>query len=111
MMKMNGLMLACLFSFAGAAPMALRAAEKTETPAAVVKVVGYLVKIEVAADGKSAVATLLVKGKKVPIFISDALTLKKFKINKIRTDDEIKCSYKTVDGQNVSVSFLRAAGC
>ncbi|MDD5301739.1 MAG: hypothetical protein PHS14_01410 [Elusimicrobia bacterium] len=110
MTKMNGLVLAGLFAFAGAAPSALRAADKSEAPA-VVTVTGYLIKIDVAADGKSAETILLVKGKKVPITITDALTLKKFKIKKIRTDDEIKCKYKTVDGKNVSSSFLRTAGC
>ena len=108
MMKMTGLVLAGLFAFAGASP--LRAAEKSEA-SEVVTVVGYLIKIDVAADGKSAEATLLVKGKKTPIFISDALTLKKFKVKKIRTDDEIRCKYKVIDGKNVSVSFLRTAGC
>lgn len=111
MTNMTGLILAALFAFAGALPSLALAAEKPAAEADVVKVVGYLIKIEVAADGKSAEATLLVKGKKIPIFISDALTLKKFKVNKIRTDDEIKCSYKTVDGKNLSTSFLRTAGC
>lgn len=103
------MIVAALLLGAGASPA--RAAEKSTAEPAVVKVVGYLVKLEVAADGKSAVATLLVKGKKVPIQVTDELTLKKFKVKKIRTDDEIKCSYKEVDGKNLSVSFLRAAGC
>ena len=110
MTKMSGLMLAGLFVFAGAAPSALRAAEKSEE-AEVVKVTGYLIKLDVAADGKSAETVLLVKGKKVPVRVTDALTLKKFKVKKIRVDDEIKCKYKTVDGKNISLSFLRAAGC
>lgn len=110
MAKMNWLIVAGLIAFAGTAPAALRAAEKSEE-AAVVKVTGYLISIDVAADGKSAETVLLVKGKKVPVHVKDALTLKKFKTKKIRTDDEIKCKYKTVDGKNISVSFLRAAGC
>jgi hypothetical protein len=52
-----------------------------------------------------------VKGKKVPIFIKDSLTLKKFKTKKIRTDDEIRCKYKTIEGKNISSSILRTAGC
>ena len=47
----------------------------------------------------------------MPVYVTDALTLKKFKIKKIRTDDEIKCKYKAVDGKNLSLSFLRTAGC
>lgn len=111
MTKLNAVVLAGLFAFAGAAPSALRAAEKNEAAAEIVKVTGYLISIDVAADGKSAETVLLVKGKKVPVLVKDALTLKKFKVKKIRTDDEIKCKYKTEDGKNISVSFLRAAGC
>lgn len=111
MTKMNWLIAAGLIACAGAAPPALRAAEKSEEAAEVVKVTGYLLAIDVAADGKSAETVLLVKGKKVPIHVKDALTLKKFKIKKIRTDDEIKCKYKNADGKNLSLSFLRAAGC
>jgi hypothetical protein len=111
MFKMKTLVLAGLVGLCAAATPA-RAADKPAAAADVVKVVGYLIKIDVAADGKSAVATLLVKGKKVAVDLTDALTLKKFKVKKIQTDDEIKCSYiKTVDGKNLSVSFLRAAGC
>jgi hypothetical protein len=110
MAKLNWLILAGLVACAGAVPSALRAAEASEAPAEV-KVTGYLVKLDVAADGKSAETVLLVKGKKIPIQVTDALTLKKFKIKKIRIDDEIKCKYKTVDGKNISLSFLRAAGC
>ena len=110
MTKLNAVVLAGLFAFAGAAPSAVRAAEKSEE-AAVVKVTGYLISIDVAAGGKSAETVLLVKGKKVPVLVKDALTLKKFKVKKIRTDDEIKCKYKNEDGKNISVSFLRAAGC
>jgi len=110
-MKIKILLLAGLVGLCAAAPSAARAAE-TSAAADEVKVVGYLTKIDVAADGKSAVATLVVKGKgKIAIFVSDELTLKKFKVKKIRTDDEIKCSYKEVDGKNLSVKFLRAAGC
>lgn len=108
MRTLKGLMLAAAVACAAAAaPGAARAAE---TSPDVVKIVGYVTKIDVAADGKSAVATLLVKGKRIPITIKDELTLKKFKIKKIRPDDEIKCSYRPGEN-NLSVSFLRTAGC
>lgn len=110
MTKIQTLILAGLVGLCAAMPRAARAQGKS-TAADAVKVVGYLIKIDVAADGKSAVATLLVKGKKIPIYVADELTLKKFKVKKIQTDDEIKCTYKEVDGKNLSVSFLRAAGC
>jgi hypothetical protein len=109
-MKIRTMILAGFVGLCAAYPPAARAADKS-TAADAVKIVGYLIKVDTAADGKSAVATLLVKGKKIAIFVADELTMKKFKVKKIRTDDEIKCSYKEVDGKNLSVSFLRAAGC
>lgn len=77
-----------------------------------IKVVGIVVKIEMASpDAKEAVATLKVKGKMLPITITDELTLKKFRIKKIQPGDEIRCLYKVEDGKNISTSFLRTAGC
>lgn len=110
-LMMSTLILAGLFgACAASAPAASAAAASKESDP--VKVTGYLVKIEVAKDGKSAMATLVVKGKgKLEILVDDSLTLKKFKVKKIRTDDEIKCSYETVEGKMHSVKFLRAAGC
>jgi hypothetical protein len=109
----NAVVLAALFALAGArTPEPARA--ESSAKAEVVKVVGYLVKIDKAPDGKSALATLLVKGKKIVVFISDSLTLTKFKIGKIRKDDEIRCKYEPgagKDGSNLSVYFRRTAGC
>lgn len=77
-----------------------------------IKVVGTVVKIEMASpEAAEAIATLKVKGKMVPITISDKLTLSKFKNKKIQPGDEIRCFYKVVDDKNVSVSFLKTAGC
>lgn len=110
-MGMKTLALAALVGLGAGAPAVARAAQGAET-GDVVKIVGYLVKLDVAPDGRSAVATLLVKGKRIAIDVVDELTLKKFKIKKIRPDDEIKCQYRpSADGKNLSVSFLRAAGC
>jgi hypothetical protein len=75
------------------------------------KLIGTVVKIEVAEDGKSAVATLKAKGQMTPITITDELTLNKFKIKKIKKGDEIRCLYKVDGDKNLSVSFKRTAGC
>lgn len=97
---------------AGAFGLAAGTGWTAETPVSQeTTVVGYLLKVQTAADGKSATATLLVKGKKVDIFVKDDLTLNKFKIKKIRNDDEIRCKYHAEDGKNVSDSFKRTAGC
>ncbi len=109
----KAVVLAALCALSGAAAPAAARAESTAAAKAV-KVVGYLVKLDKATDGKSVLATLLVKGKKVVVSVQDALTLTKFKIGKIRKDDEIRCKYEPgagKDGANLSVSFLRTAGC
>lgn len=112
MRRMKTLALAGAVGFFAAARAAESRAAATAAAADVVKVVGYLVKIDAAPDWTSAVATLVVKGKgRIAILVTDELTMKKFKVKKIRTDDEIKCSYREADGKNLSVSFLRAAGC
>lgn len=76
-----------------------------------VKVVGPVVKIEMAADSKSAVAILRVKGQMVPIQIEDELTLNKFRIKKIQIGDEIRCIYSDGTGKHLSKTFRRTAGC
>lgn len=90
-----------IFSFASSA----RAEE--------LKMVGTISKIELAADGKSAVAVLkdTKSGAEVPILITDELTLDKFKDKRIVVDDEIRCRYDNETGKNVSKSFKKTAGC
>lgn len=78
-----------------------------------VKMVGVITKIELATDGKSAVATLKdnKSGDSVNIVITDDLTLDKFKDKKIVDGDEIRAKYDTQNGKNVSKSFKKTAGC
>lgn len=77
------------------------------------KMVGTISKIEMAADGKSAIAVLkdTKSGTEVPIFINDELTLDKFKDKRIVADDEIRCRYDNESGKNLSKSFKKTAGC
>lgn len=77
------------------------------------KMVGTITKIEMAVDSKSAVAVLkdTKSGAEVPIFITDDLTLDKFKDKRIIVDDEIRCRYDNESGKNLSKSFKKTAGC
>jgi len=77
------------------------------------KMVGPITRIEMAADGKSAVAVLKdsKSGAEVPILITDELTLDKFKDKRIVSGDEIRCRYDNESGKNLSKSFKKTAGC
>ena len=77
-----------------------------------VTIVGPVTKIELAKDGKSAVATLKDNkgGALVPISITDDLTLDKFKDKRIQVGDEIRTRFEKGD-KNLSKSFKKTAGC
>lgn len=76
-------------------------------------VVGPVTKIEMSADGKSAVATLkdVKTGNEVRVEIADELTLDKFKDKRIVEGDEIRTRFERRDGHNGSKSFKKTAGC
>ena len=77
------------------------------------KMTGTISKIELAADGKSAVAVL--KDSKtealVTITISDELTLDKLKDKRIVEGDEIRTKYEKSGDTNSSKMFKKTAGC
>jgi hypothetical protein len=76
------------------------------------RALGPVTKITVAADGKSAVATMTdLKSKEVhEITITDELTLDKFKNKVINVGDEIRARFGD-DPKKSSKSFKKAAGC
>ena len=76
-----------------------------------VKMVGVITKLKVAADGKSAQATLkdAKSGELITINISDDETLDKFKDKRIQEGDEIRAKYDNAG--NKSKSFKKTAGC
>ena len=78
-----------------------------------VKIVGVITKIELAADGKSAVATLKdnKSGESIAITVTDELTLDKFKDKRIVDGDEIRTKYDNEGGKNISRIFKKTAGC
>lgn len=77
------------------------------------KMTGTISKIELAADGKSAIA--IVKDNKseasISITITDELTLDKFKDKRIVEGDEIRTKYEKSGDVNSSKMFKKTAGC
>ncbi|HET9577159.1 MAG TPA: hypothetical protein VFP44_04985 [Usitatibacter sp.] len=75
-------------------------------------IVAPVTRIELAADGKSAKATLKdEKSGEVTVTITDDLTLDKFKDKRIQEGDEIRARFDRKDGRNSSKSFKKTAGC
>ena len=75
-------------------------------------IVGPVLKIELAKDGKSAEATLKDNKTSLPvtIYITDDLTLEKFKDKRIGLGDEIRTRFEKGE-KNLSRSFKKTAGC
>jgi hypothetical protein len=77
------------------------------------KMTGTISKIELAADGNSAVVE--VKDSKseqmVTITVTDELTLDKIKDKRIVEGDEIRTKYEKAGDKNNSKMFKKTAGC
>ena len=78
-----------------------------------VKMIGSVVSIKMAADGKTAAAVLkdVKSGEAVTLIVTDDLTLEKFKDKRIVAGDEIRTKYEKKDGKNKSQLFKKTAGC
>ncbi|GEM_PF-245403 len=78
-----------------------------------IKITGVISKIELAADGKSAIATVKdgKSGNEIAITVTDDLTLDKFKDKRIVDGDEIRTKYDNEGGKNISKMFKKTAGC
>lgn len=98
------ILFACLLAFAVLAGMA-RAEEQ--------KMIGVVAKVEVAADGKSAAATVTDNktGEDVKVLVTDDLTLEKFKDKRIVEGDEVRVKFEVKDGAKMSTYFRKTAGC
>lgn len=97
-------------------PIALAVAFALATPAAARaegKVTGVVTKIDVAKDGKSAVATLKdgETAALVPVTVLDTVTLQKFERSVIQVGDEVKCRFEKKGKRNVATYFKKPAGC
>jgi hypothetical protein len=77
------------------------------------KMTGTISKIELSADGKSAIAVLKdsKSEKSVTITVADDLTLDKFKDKRIVEGDEIRTKYEKSGDKNTSKMFKKTAGC
>jgi hypothetical protein len=78
-----------------------------------ITVTGPVTKIEMAADGNSAIATLKDNktGELIVITVTDELTLDKFKDKRISEGDEIRCKFEKEGNKNNSKIFKKTAGC
>lgn len=79
--------------------------------AAEYKIVGVVERIDIG--GSSATVTLKDNktGNRVPIVVSDNLTLDKLRDKRIVVGDEIRSKYDDSTGKNVSKLFRKTAGC
>jgi hypothetical protein len=77
------------------------------------KMVGVITRIELAANGQSAVAMLKdnKSGEEIAITVTDELTLDKFKDKRIVEGDEIRCKFEKDGSKNSSKFFRKTAGC
>lgn len=77
------------------------------------KITGVISKIELAADGKSAIAIIKdnKSDKSYTITITDDLTLDKFKDKRIVEGDEIRTKFDKEGDKNTSKMFKKTAGC
>ena len=78
-----------------------------------VKITGTITKIELSADGKSAIAILKdsKSEKSITISVTDDLTLDKFKDKRIVEGDEIRTKFEKDGDKNTSRMFKKTAGC
>lgn len=83
------------------------------TRAAEQKMIGVVAKVELAADGKTATATVTDNktGDDVKVLVTDDLTLEKFKDKRIVEGDEVRVKFEVKDGANSSTYFRKTAGC
>lgn len=78
-----------------------------------IKMTGTISKIELSADGKSAIAVIKdsKSEKSVTITVTDDLTLDKFKEKRIVEGDEIRTKFEKDGDKNTSKMFKKTAGC
>jgi hypothetical protein len=78
-----------------------------------IKMTGTISKIELSADGKSAIAVIKdsKSEKSVTITVTDDLTLDKFKDKRIVEGDEIRTKFEKDGDKNTSKMFKKTAGC
>jgi hypothetical protein len=76
------------------------------------KIVGIVVRFDIASDRKSAVATVkdLRKEKEVKLYITNELVIDKLRNGKIAEGAEVRAKYESRDGRNHCSYFRKVSG-
>ncbi len=75
------------------------------------KIVGVVERIQWAGNAATVILKDNKTGNKVPIMVTDNLTLDKLRDRRIVVGDEIRCKYDDAGGKNRSKLFRKTAGC
>lgn len=77
------------------------------------KAIAVITRIELAADGASAIAVLknVKTDEEIEVDVKDDLTLDKFKDHRIVKGDEIRLKWQEENGRKLSTYFRKTAGC
>lgn len=75
------------------------------------KIVGTIEKIQFSSTGATVTLKDSKTGHKVPITVTDTLTLDKFRDKRIGVGDEVRCKFDDTGGKNTSRLFRKTAGC
>lgn len=75
------------------------------------KIVGVVEKIQFSGSSATVILKDNKTGNKVPITVTDDLTLDKLRDKRIGVGDEIRCKFYDAEGKNVSKLFRKTAGC
>jgi hypothetical protein len=103
-----------LSTLAASAALALSALTLAPTAwGADVKMMAKVAAITVAADGGSAIVTLInaKDGAEVKVTVSDKPTLDKFASKGIAPGDQVRVSYDNAGATNMSKTLKKAEGC
>ncbi|MBE0550234.1 MAG: hypothetical protein IH627_21750 [Rubrivivax sp.] len=103
-----------LTKFAARAALALSVLTLTPVAwAADVKMIAKVAAVTVAADGGSAVVTLInaKDGAEVKVTVSDKTTLDKLASKGIAPGDQVRVSYDNAGARNMSKTLKKAEGC
>ncbi|HEY3490590.1 MAG TPA: hypothetical protein VGK27_10795 [Candidatus Deferrimicrobiaceae bacterium] len=76
------------------------------------KIVGVVVRFDIASDGKSVEATVkdLRKDKEIKLHVTNELVIDKFRYGKLAAGAEIRAKYEFRDGKNYCSYFRKVSG-
>jgi hypothetical protein len=76
------------------------------------KIVGVVVRFDIASDGKSVEATVkdLRKDKEIKLHVTNELVIDKFRYGKLAAGAEVRAKYEFRDGKNYCSYFRKVSG-